>query len=206
MNGKRALVETHVYSENNLFQEYSTVHYSKAVYYTFHDSSYFPWSSAKLIVLHSEDVWSRQNQCLTVPFRLYLIVASMMRARFVFWLQGQCCSLLFLLLRQICALIVFDCCVWDARSFVFECYVRDARSLCVWLLRQWCVLTLPLWCALSLFVLNCCISDAYGLWSDTRNCCFPLQCRGQFLSLSEALLFVLKGQSSSPVTNNSRHE
>ena len=106
-----------------------------------------------------------------------------------FWLQGQCCSLLFLLLRQICALIVFDCCVWDARSFVFECYVRDARSLCVWLLRQWCVLTLPLWCALSLFVLNCCISDAYGLWSDTRNCCFPLQCRGQFLSLSEALHF-----------------
>lgn len=205
MNGKRALVETHVYSENNLFQEYSTVHYSKAVYYTFHDSSYFPWSSAKLIVLHSEDVWSRQNQCLTVPFRLYLIVASMMRARFVFDCKASVAlSYFYFYVRYV--LWLFLTVVFEMRSFVFECYVRDARSLCVWLLRQWCVLTLPLWCALSLFVLNCCISDAYGLWSDTRNCCFPLQCRGQFLSLSEALLFVLKGQSSSPVTNNSRHE
>lgn len=143
MNGKRALVETHVYSENNLFQEYSTVHYSKAVYYTFHDSSYFPWSSAKLIVLHSEDVWSRQNQCLTVPFRLYLIVASMMRARFVFDCKASVAlSYFYFYVRYV--LWLFLTVVFEMRAplflnatsemralFVFDCCVSDACSLCL---------------------------------------------------------------------------
>ena len=135
MNGKRALVETHVYSENNLFQEYSTVHYSKAVYYTFHDSSCFPWSSAKLIVLHSEDVWSRQNQCLE------LIVASMMRAQFVFDCKASVAlSYFYFYVRYVLwlsltvvfemrALFVFDCCVSDACSLC----LCDVHSLCLFL-------------------------------------------------------------------------
>ena len=143
MNGKRALVETHVYSENNLFQEYSTVHYSKAVYYTFHDSSYFPWSSAKLIVLHSEDVWSRQNQCLTVPFRLYLIVASMMRVglfltarpvllSLIFTFTSDMCFDCFWLLCLRCALLCFLNATSEVRAlFVFDCCVSDACSLCL---------------------------------------------------------------------------
>lgn len=131
MNGKRTLVETHVYSENNLFQEYSTIHYSKAVYYTFHDSFYFPWSSAKLIVLHSEDVWSGQNQCLTVPFRLYLIVASMMRARFVFDCKASVAlSYFYFYVRY-----VFDC---------FWLLCLRCALLCFWMLRQRCALSLCL--------------------------------------------------------------
>lgn len=131
--------------------------------------------------------WCALGLFLTV-FSLIFTFTLDMRSD-CFWLLCLRCALLcFWMLRQTCVLSFF------------------------WLLRQWCVLPLLLWCALSLFVLNCCISDAHGLWSDTRNCCFPLQCRGslrtksQFLSSSEALLFVLKGQSSSPVTNNSRHE
>ena len=131
MNGKRALVETHVYSENNLFQEYSTVHYSKAVYYTFHDSSYFPWSFAKVIVLHSEDVWSRQNQCLTVPFRLYLIVASMMRVGLFLTARPVLLSLIFTFTSDMC----FDC---------FWLLCLRCALLCFWMLRQRCALSLCL--------------------------------------------------------------
>lgn len=99
--------------------------------------------------MHSEDVWSRQNQCLTVPFRLHLIVASVMRARFVFdcflsyfyfyvryalWLFltvvfEMRAPLFFNATSDMRALFVFDCCVSDACSLCF----CDVHFLCLFL-------------------------------------------------------------------------
>ena len=202
MNGKRALVETHVYSENNLFQEYSTVHNSKAVYYTFHDSSYFPWSSAKLIVLHSEDVWSRQNQCLTVLFRLHLTVALVMRARFVFD-----CFLSYFYFYVRYALWLFLTVVFEMRAplflnatsemralFVFDCCVSDACSLCLCNVHSLC---------LFLTVVSV-MRSASEVTQETV--VFLYNVAASFCPCLRRFIFFLKGQSSSPVTNNSRHE